>query len=374
MADLLYRQNTPESLRRAVKLAPDNAVYRALLAENLEGLNQDPSSQLIETTRLSPLDSQYWIRRAFRAEIEGRYPETEALLLEAARVDHKANPRWALMNFYFRRGSTDQFWRWVTNALSVSRDDVSAIFRLAWDQSQDASFILGHIPNRQDLMIRYFSYLGDSGKLDDAHDVAVRVARMAPDASLGALLSYCGRYADGNSRRALEVWNLLCARKMIPFRQLDPAVGQILTNPGFAAEPTQQGFDWRTTPQDGVSIAAGEAGGISIELTGNQPEECILMEQVLPLSPSRRYEISWESAVAGGAEVGGLFWELAENGRGAQPTRVGISGTEVATAGRMNFTALAQSGRLRLGYKRPLGSVRGRGVVTLRFLQGKLAQ
>ena len=73
VAELEKAKNTPDSLRKAVELAPDNAVFRNLLAEHIEGSGRDPKPQLIEAMRLSPLESQYMVRRAFRSEIENDF-------------------------------------------------------------------------------------------------------------------------------------------------------------------------------------------------------------------------------------------------------------------------------------------------------------
>src|ERR1700722_16715147 len=73
LADLLFQANDLSSLRRAVALAPGNARYRAILAEHMEGAGLDPSSQLEKATRLSPLQSPYWIRRGFQSESQHHY-------------------------------------------------------------------------------------------------------------------------------------------------------------------------------------------------------------------------------------------------------------------------------------------------------------
>ena len=116
-ADLYYRENSLASAQAAVRLAPGNAVYHALLAEWLEADGANPDAELKKTTDLSPRESIYWIRQAFRAEVERKFEESERFLTEAYRVDHGFDPRWALMNYYFRRGMTPQFWKAAREAL-----------------------------------------------------------------------------------------------------------------------------------------------------------------------------------------------------------------------------------------------------------------
>jgi len=367
-ADLEYRENTLASLEKATALAPDNAVFRALLGENMESAGRDPKPELAETTRLSPLDSQNWIRLAFQEEVEGDYAAAEAHLRRAAEVDHKAPPRWALMNFYFRRNRDPEFWFWVTKALEMSQGDATAIFRLAWDRSESEREILSRIPKRKDLLTQYLHFLGASDRLDAAHDVAIQVAQTAFAPELPTLMSYCNHYAAVDSARAVAVWNILCQRKLIGYSPLHPEAGSILTNADFTIEPAQLGFDWRLKAVEDASVSQSENGaGIRVELGGNQPENCILMEQTIPLISGKTYVISWESGASGTDAVSGLVWDLSQGP--SEPSSGAISGEPGSNSGLLAFRASAVSAQLRLRYRRPLGLVRARGAVTLRSLR-----
>ena len=370
-ADLSYQKNTPESIRRALDLAPGNAVYLALWAEISEAAGHDPGPYLADLTNLTPLESQYWIRRAFHAEVRGEYARTEEYLMTAARVDHKASPRWALMNFYFRRGRTEDFWRWVTRALEMSRGDVSAIFRLAWEESRDGALIARHIPPRDDLRLSYLEFLVQSDRLDDAGDIPGKVADTASPAAIPLLLVYCDRYASLDPGRALVVWNRLCEKKVIPFKPLNPAIGAIITNGDIETDPSEHGFDWRAQAVDGVTVSQTDgSGGFRIEFSGNQPEDCVLLSQPLPLTPRVKYNVTWESGTAGTEEVAGLLWEVAEIGQPA--TVASISGEHGFSTGHMAFVAAGNGGELRLRYRRPSGFVRTRGTIAIRGLKAEV--
>ena len=105
-ADWLFRQNGIESVARASRLDPANGAYQAWLAELLENDGQDAAKELEAAARLSPLSSRVWIRRGLSAESNGDRALAEQLLLRAAEVDRLMEPRWTLMNFYFRAGQT----------------------------------------------------------------------------------------------------------------------------------------------------------------------------------------------------------------------------------------------------------------------------
>jgi hypothetical protein len=372
VADLAYRENNLESLRRSVEIAPGNAVYRALLAEHLEGRGEDPKPQLVEVTRLTPLDSQYWIGRAFREEIEGRFDAAEALLKQAASVDNKASPRWALMNFYFRRGRDPEFWFWVTKALAMNDGSAPSVFRLAWEKSSDSAFILSHFPNRGDLMTQYYFFLAQTSRLAEGGEVVERAARLAPETAFPSLLQYCDAYSEKDTPRALAVWNTLCRRGALPFTPLDSKAGSIITNPDFAIDMTGQGFDWHAKVPDGVLL--GQAGdpekGVRVEMTGNQPEDCVLLTQVLPLSAGLKYEISWESLAGSAETVSGLMWEFGPSG--GQMISEKVEGLAAPARGSLKIAAASDSGRLQLRYKRPLGSVRARGTIIVRGLRARV--
>lgn len=371
-ADREKEKNTPESLHEAVKLAPDNAMFRALLAEHMEGNGIDPKPQLVEAMRLSQLDSQFIVRRAFRAEIEGDFATTEALLLEAARIDRKAPPRWALMNYYFRRGQTAQFWSWFTKTLLMSRGEVDAIFRLAWGVSQDSELILGHIPNKPELMLQYYFYLASTHRLDDAGPVAIRIAAALPLQQANLMLAYCDRYVKGDPQRALPVWNALAEHGGIEFRPLNPNTGNILTNQTFSTEPSSRGFDWSIPTIDGVSSErVPDKKGIRFVFSGDQPEVCDLLEQHIPLTPERSYEIMWRTEVTSEVPVTGLSWEVEEAGSG-RITSSPLTGD--GDTGLLRFRATGRSATLRLRHRRLPGTRRATGTVTLRDLEGRLAQ
>ncbi|MDP9170591.1 MAG: hypothetical protein M3N54_08245, partial [Acidobacteriota bacterium] len=96
-ADYLYRENTLESVKRAVALETGNAAYHELLGEHLEGLGADPTAHFNSAAKLSPTNALYWIRLSFFHEVQGDYPLAERELLRADKVNRKFGPAWALM-------------------------------------------------------------------------------------------------------------------------------------------------------------------------------------------------------------------------------------------------------------------------------------
>src|SRR5215471_4555346 len=109
-ADWRFRANTYASVRRAVELDPGNARYHAWLAEFEEYEGRDPAAELAIAASLNPNDSSIWIRLGLRAESQRDFAQAEQFLVKAAGIDKLYAPRWALANYYARRGDAEQMW------------------------------------------------------------------------------------------------------------------------------------------------------------------------------------------------------------------------------------------------------------------------
>jgi tetratricopeptide (TPR) repeat protein len=158
-ADIAFRKNDIAEAQEAVRLAPGNASYHALLAELLEASGANPDSELKVATDLSPSESRYWIRRAFRAEVEQQYDDSERFLKDAYRVDRGFDPRWALMNYYFRRGRFSEFWKSGAEAFAMSYGDPTPIFRLCLAANNDPIYTRQILPERREILVSFFGYL-----------------------------------------------------------------------------------------------------------------------------------------------------------------------------------------------------------------------
>lgn len=373
-ADLDSRRNTFASLNHAVTLDPQNAVYHELLAEHTEERGNNPEPEFATAAALSPRDPRFLIRLALRQEVEGRFPEAEQTLLHALEIDKRLDTPWALMNYYFRRGNAQEFWRSASQSLERSYGDRSAIFRLCWAMSDDQQLILKVIPRRHDILLSYLQFLLATGRQDIAAPIATAAAREAIPPDLPTLLDYADKALISDPNSALSVWNDLCRRKLLPFLTLDPQRGAVVTNGDFAITPTQRGFDWRTAPAEGVSIIpAGLAHGISITMTGKEPEDFILMSQMIPLSPGLEYQLAAEYRVADSGTAPGITWEISspESGNSEIMARSNdnnevAGGVEWKTASLRFAAGARHSARLSLHYHRALGTVRWEGTFVIR--------
>ena len=361
IADSGYRANTTESLTRAVRIEPANAEYHELLAEHLEGENQNDDSDRESAARLSPLDSRFWIDLGVRAEANNDPAQAENLYLHAAAIDRMFVPRWTLMNFYFRRQDSAKFWLWTQRALEMGYDDLTAAYRLCWRMTTDPHQIERVLPASDEVRRNYLFFLVATLRFQALSPLDRQVASAATAANYHPLLDYCERVMIPNPNSAMAVWNTLCQKRLIPFAPLDPATGKVVTNRDFSVLPTERGFDWRIPVVDGATVSVrNESPGLTVQLSGDQPEDCVLAQQYIPLNPGRNYKLSFQYSSAAAVDSSGLTWQIVDaltNTPLAQSGALKIDGA--AGSGQLAFNAGSDSvATLILRYHREPGTVR----------------
>jgi hypothetical protein len=374
VADFFYRQNTISSLGRAVAISGGDAEFHALYAEHMESVGEDPDEQFRIAAALSPLDARYWVRLGFSAESKGNYALAEQYLLKGASVNKKFDPAWALMNFYFRRGNAERFWFWADKAMAMSYGDLSAMFRLYWDMSSDAALIRKHVPLKSQALASYLAVVESEGHFEAVGPTALELAAVCADDCVSQLQFYCERAWSRDPGNAVAVWNLMCRRRLIPFRAVDPEQGSILGDPGFRVLRGGVGFGWRPYAPDEIVVVPDEPdGGVILRFSGNEPDDCMILEQLLPrLVPHRIYRIQYNVKLNPESHIDGLIWKVvsAPDARTIAEVPIGPSG-----GAPLQFAADGETPlRLRLEYKRPFGAVRARGGVTIDKLRSEIVQ
>ncbi len=370
-ADVSFQDNNPAALRNAVRLVPGNAAYHALLAEHMEGAGANPDTELEIATELSPRDSRYWIRRAFRAEVEQQYGDSERYLLAAKEVDNGFDPRSALMNFYFRRGRMAEFWTAAHSALEMSYGSLDPIFRLCLAEDDDPAVTRKILPPKHGILLAFLTYLLRDPFVGKAAPMATEVAQDAGADDVPTLLEYCDRRM-GQDPAVLTVWNALCRRRLVPFAELAPEQGKIITNGDFTAVPLQQGFDWKHGSDDGISITPmDEAQGVAVDISGKQPDVAVIFQQPVPLTPGRRYMVSYEYRVVSSEPDSGLRWAIQDLNLGAGPEST-LAESRVFSATDWNVehfefpSGSRDTARILLRYRRLPGTLPWKGTLQVR--------
>lgn len=350
-ADFYFREGTPESVERAVGIAPRNTEYLAMRALELDYDGADSRALTGKIAELNPYASAPRIRLGLAAEIAGDSAGAERWLLDAARVDHQFEPRWTLANFYFRAGKSEEFWKWMRLALEVSYGDRTPAYDLCWRVSEDRAEILRRaIPDRHEVVGSYLWYLLAGKK--PVVEAARRLAAYRDPSDLAVLFQACDWLLSEKDAGALEVWALT--------GQAAP-IG--IFNGDFGSVPLNHGFDWRAIESRGVThVHLTAPAGHRIAFSGQQAESCSLLEHTLSVTPGKRYTLHWEARTAGIKSPSGLEWRIA--GRHAA-----VAPTEDWTAGEMIIDAAERFPVLDLDYQRPVGETRAEGNIELRQIR-----
>lgn len=343
----IARQQTPEHLRAALAYAPaDAAKWRELGILLLrQGLDSEPAFR--RALDLNRFESDALVGLAIDAESHGFENAAESFYIRAIQVSQCFRPRYALAAFYARAARREDFWRIAADAANIGLADVAPIVNLARDAGADPDEIpsLLHLETEHALA-SYLTIALSQNRPKPLAEVALRLP--ATRGTQPALLEACDRLIEaGSAEPAVAVWNHLGI-----FQKLDPAAGRSLTNPAFSYSPVR-GFNWHAIELAGVEVQAAPSG-LRIELTGEQPERALLLEQIAPVLASRKYRFSVISGVPDLSTQAGIEWQI----QCAATPDVIAYGSPSATT--LYFTTPSGCGLIRasLVYNRQPGTVR----------------
>ena len=353
-ADAAFRKGTPPEVARAIELEPDSGEYLARLALQAEYSGQDSAPLLEEMAALNPRASAPRIRLGLAAELKGDPAAAERWLLDAFSVDRQFETRWTLANFYFRQGRPADFWTWIHSALAMSYGDRAVAFDLCWQQTSDPQEILDRaIPDNHDVVASYLAYVLRQRHHPAIAGAANKLAKIrTPDDSPLLSAAIDALIDTGQTSAAVGLWVALG----------NPRPNGI-SHPDFEDNPAGHGFDWRIAETPGVSHQSLDTpAALRIRFTGQQPESCELLRQVVGgLRPGVAYTLRWEARTQGMASPTGLAWRIG-------PGRGDLAAGDDWSAGKMVFTPDSDHATLVLEYRRPQGQVRTEGSVDLRHV------
>jgi hypothetical protein len=371
-ADHLSRAADPETVERGVRLAPGDADVCIRLANQREATGADPIPALEAAAALDPTNATVWVRLGLSAEMRGDPGAAEHSLLRAARASRQFEPRWTLANYYARRGDPAHFWPWAKDSLLMAYGDLNPVFQLCWSMSQESAVILERaVPSRRSVLNAYLGFLLRETRLAAAQPVAAKLAAVAIPEDRPALIAWCNRQLDGGSvPAALEIWNTLCTRRLLPYAPLD-ANRAPLTDGDFAAEPLGGGFAWRLAPLAGV--AAGRNASpryLWFSFNGEQPESCEPLTQLVPLAPGARYRLRFAYRTSEIGEESGLCWWVFDARTGASLAASPWLSSMAWKNAEMDFTTAPATVLVRLALmcRRLPGATRIEGGLSLRGL------
>jgi hypothetical protein len=358
-ADYLFHKDTEESVRTAIRLVPDGWEYYMRLAQ----FDRGHARELLATAlRLNRYDAQADIELGLQYEAEGNFSRAERLLLDAYEVDHTYLPRWSLANYYFRRDNLPAFWAWARSAANMPADEMGPLFELCWRVSPDSERITGAIVNQKPELIRqYLGFLLAKDQLSAVATVAPRLFRSGdPETDRPLLFSVVDRLVAVNDAAAANaLWHLLIEQHWVVADTTVP------NNADFVREPLPISFDWSLPEYPGLHSWPGSSG-LETEFTGSQPEECTVAEQTVALTPGN-YTMTYSYRTTDIPPDTGIRWQMID----------AKSNTVLADSPDLSSDALKHSElafsvppgtsllRLRLGYRRALGTPRISGMLVV---------
>jgi tetratricopeptide (TPR) repeat protein len=358
-ADYLFRLNTEDSVRAAIRLEPDAWEYYMHLAL----FDDVHAQQLLETAiKLDPYNAQADIELGLRLEAAGDYRRAEKLLLDAFAIDHTFMPRWSLANFYFRRNNLPAFWAWARSAATMPSDDIGPLFELCWRASPDPDEIARQILNNNPELIRqYLDFLLAKNQLSAAAETAHRLAQAGrPEMDDPQMFSVIDRLVaarDGDAAKA--IWNVLIEKRWVVAETGAP------NNPNFVRDPLPVSFDWALPSYVGLHSWPGPSG-LETEFSGEEPENCTIAEQAVVLAPGN-YEMGYSYRTEGIPPATGLRWQIVAADSGTVLAESPDLSSEALNNAKLAFSIPSDSSliRLRLQYGRSLGTPRISGTLVM---------
>jgi hypothetical protein len=337
---------------RAVLLAPHLASILERLAEKREEAGADPLPDLERAVRLDPANTRRLERLGQRAELAGDLQLAEASLLRAAQLSRLYQPRYLLAQFYFRRQNIGQWDHWTSEALARAYGDITPLLDLMWRLKPDGAALAHRGAAERPALARQFLSFLLRNQPASAAPLARHIAESGGLDDLPVLYRYCDEaLVKADVAQALEVWNILCRRNLLPYTPLDPARGASLTNGDFQHRAVSAGFDWHLEPAAGIG-ASQAANGLRVTLYGSQPEAALIAWQYVPLRSGASYRLSFEESTE---DIGWSVYSPAAGGW-----------RELAIPSALEFRAPAGVVRLALMYRRPHGSPRAAAEVLIR--------
>ncbi len=358
-SEYLFRLDTQQSVRAAIRLEPDTWQYYMRLSL----LDDAHAGQLLKTAlALDPYNAQADIELALQREAAGDFPLAERMFLDAYAVDRTYTPRWSLANYYFRRGNLPAFWAWARSAAEMPSDNIQPLFELCWNVSPDANEITRRILNDNPLLVRqYLKFLLAKNQLLAAAGIADRLSSIGdPTSDRASMFAVIDRLVDANDGApARSLWDLLIARKWVV------AETSLPNNPDFARNPVPVSFDWALPASAGLHSWPGPSG-LETEFSGEEPESCTVAEQVLLLSHGN-YEMNYSFRTENIPPATGLRWQIVDNASdkmlAESPDLSGLSMNAVKFP--FSIPADATLVRIRLQYQRAIGTPRISGTLVI---------
>jgi hypothetical protein len=248
------------------------------------------------------------------------------------------------LNFFFRRARWEEFWAQAATALAISYGDRAALFDLCSRADGGGAERLERIlPEAHEVRFRYTAILMGRSEYARAGVYVEDLAGSTSGEDVVVLNAWCEALLENFEVGAAErAWKTLRSRGLL----------------------TEDAPPWQTPDVKGATVHGMPDGLWQILLTGEQPEQCTLLTRVVGSHGRSRLEWTIEAKLSASS---GLTWLVESYER--SPRVLARSGELRRGTGSLDFDAAGGPLRITLQFKRPLGSVRAEGRVTIKDLR-----
>jgi tetratricopeptide (TPR) repeat protein len=369
-AAYLFQQDTPVSVAAAVRLQPRNAAYLDRLAS---WQPDDRRTLLRRSVAEDPFNFNAWIRLGLLAEMQaGDNSAAEQYYLKAAAVNHMFLPRWTLANFYFRQQKPGEFFHWTRQTLEITPYASDPVFAQMWQATQNQDLLNAAIPDRPRVLLQYAWFLSTNKHFASIPYTVERLVQAVGKDDPGKwgrddLLAAAEDHmlAAGEGQPAINVWSTMKQAGWL--EQSVPNDQRPLTNGDFRLRFYRHAFDWVTNESPGTRVEQYvESNDVRINLHGDEPEKCTLLQEYVAAAPSARYNVTWRAQADDLSAPSGLAWHLHAIGGGTVPEVVSPDLLSPHPAWEFTTPAGAKTFLLSLEYARPMGVTRAHGAIVLK--------
>jgi hypothetical protein len=287
------------SIEKAIALAPANASYHDLLCRRMMFISQSPESAVSECKRaseLNPYDSSIQLDLAQAYYSTGNNQLSEAAIQRALAVDPTTpNTAWNAANFFLLQGDTAKA---LEQFAMILREDpllAPAVLNACWRSLHDVDRILSILPRDPAVYLDFLRLLLSSGDLGVAGRVWAALMQLQVPFDYHRSLFYIdGLLQAQKVARASEAWQDLASRskELIAYTEPD----NLITDPSFAYEILNSGFDWRYTPRPQIAVTLDNSvyhtGNRSLKIVYSQNGSDAGISQYIAAQPDTRYRLT----------------------------------------------------------------------------------
>lgn len=298
---------TPDlpNIRRAIRLEPSNAEYRALLGRSLalSGASLDETiSNLRTAVYLNPYESRYWLELASAYQVAGRIDEQAQSVEHAVEADPTTpNVAWEAANFFLIQGNLGKALLYFRTVLANDPDAVNYALQLCWRATGDVNQMFDQgLPRRTDLYLSFLQLLvakQEVAAAENAWDHLIGLQQTFPPKLVFPYFRLL--LAKQEVSTATTAWQQL-AQVDKEIQSYLPSGENLIVNGGFEEDLLNGGFDWwyESNPHATLAIDTDQFYGgtrsLSVTFDGrNAPD--VGIAQFIPVKPDTDYEFSAES-------------------------------------------------------------------------------